>query len=369
MMPLQPRRGTRGSRRGFTLLEILVAVLILALVLALLIGGVRAVMGFTKSTVDRQTVHTLQMAVATFKKEFGFLPPLVRDRDESAGQPRLRYGPHAGLPVWTENVAPPPQSTGPVTRKIAIYGEDSTWSTTWQDDFVQAELSSNPNNPFFDYRFSEQTLAYYLAGGLSTSWVNNPMWTPAEPIDGVIGPGFLAPFQDGRFQLPSSFALDPASRAAIRLPRKYEPLVNIGGSAPKLVAPASGSAGPGNDERMVQLRDRSNVPIRYYRWKHRAQPTSNPPNPYYDLCLPRLVGRDPVSTGLPTPEDRDVSRNIALRSATYAIVAAGPNGVFGDEEDLAAMCRKMGVGMATTPDKEFQVRLQAEKDNIVEVGE
>ena len=110
------------------------------------------------------------------------------------------------------------------------------------------------------------------------------------------------------------------------------------------------------------LHDRGGVPIRFYRWLPDAgDPPANIEN-YSDdghtglrafLNTPWMVGN---------PEQKP-----ELRSATYAIVAAGPDGLFGNELEMGLydqneLMSRLGID---DPDRIFEA---ASADNIVVVG-
>jgi hypothetical protein len=60
--------------------------------------------------------------------------------------------------------------------------------------------------------------------------------------------------------------------------------------------------------------------------------------------------------------------NQGLKTASYAIVAAGNNKVFGDEP-IASIAGVIGVPTPTSAGEVHQLREQAASDNIVRIGE
>lgn len=161
-------------------------------------------------------------------------------------------------------------------------------------------------------QFSEYSLAFYLMGALD------------EDVDGFNGPGAYEPARDGTFRTGG---------------RRIDPMVDLN----------QGNGGLNwidRDEGRVVLRDRSGTNIRYYRWE--AEDTIDETS---DLNVPPVVG--------------DPSVNIELRGAKYAIVLAGPNGLFGDEP-VSLIQEKLGLPI--DPRASASAKAQAQSDNIVGVG-
>ncbi len=186
--------------------------------------------------------------------------------------------------------------------------------------------------PTPDLRFSRHSLPYYLLGVL------------AEAQDGKAGPGFREPGRDGSFK---------------KTGRVFDPFFDTSRTRGAIFArdPAEGQ---------FELRDRTGSPYRYYRWLRGNPAQASASNPdgvvtLADLNVPAMVG--------------DPAENPALRSAEYAIVGAGPNGLFGDEDelppthpdflDIQGMQLRLGLSGASAP----QVKRAAREDNVVEVGQ
>ncbi len=165
-------------------------------------------------------------------------------------------------------------------------------------------------------RFSEYSLAFYLMGALDAD------------VDGVDGPGSFEPTRDGSFRTGG---------------RRIDPMVDIeqGKGGLNWIDRANGR---------VVLRDRVGANIRYYRWES-GSPSANPNDPI-PLNVPSLVG--------------DATEDIEVRGAKYAIVLAGPNGLFGDEP-IDVIREKLGL--AIDPNGSAQAIAQARSDNIVGVGQ
>lgn len=347
------RHRTRGNHadRGFTLVELLMSVLVVGVLIALLIVGLRFATRLGRSGAERQNVVALRVAAEQFRQEFGFAPPLVRDLcPDAILQTRVEKN------IWTSVE----------TRRMAVYDVNDTRTGDPVPDRVaryvkilrrEEPVPAPPGDwgretEWYDPRYSENTLAYYLVGALDDPVYPDQAGTEAEktPIDGVRGPGFLEPNRDGSFKVPSAL-YSGDSDARRRVPRQFGAFFTPGTSV-RMYVDVSGSGPNGTP---VELRDRNNVAYRYYRWlRDDGQPArqgGETDEAYFRrwLNVPIIVG--------------DPSVDVRLREAEFAIVAAGPDGVFGDEP-IEFLRAKLGMGGAA----ELRVRLKAAEDNIVEVG-
>ncbi len=327
----------RGSRAdaglgGFTLVETLFSVLIIGVLLGLLLFGLRAASNAGRAAAERQNVQALKLAADQFRQEFGFAVPLVRDMHPDAAMRR--------------RIEPIPGGSG--NRRIAVY---DTGNPT-QVDILRGSRMSPPIIDAFDYRFSRQSLPYYLLGAL-----NEPLNVASEtpdmiPIDGVAGPGFLKPRPDGTFEIPAGVASGAAS-ASKRTGIKHDPLFVASSSSVRLVTDGAAPS-------VVELRDRQGKAYRFYRWA-RGQVGTGIVTTSADLNVPLMLG--------------DPAENPELRNADWAIVAAGPDGVFGDEDLLDAAdpermtASEIRIRLKLDPTASpSQVRNRASADNIVAVG-
>jgi hypothetical protein len=266
-------------------------------------------------------VLSLKQSVEHFKQEFGFFPPLVMDM--------------GGIPPGA--TAPPVQTIAgqlaPRTYSLSVFAENNF-------------LRTNPPPDVADYRFSIYTLPYYIIGVLDEErGGTGPDATAA--IDGLKGPGFRTPLRDGRFEHTG---------------RTFQPLFAVGSGSTTLYHNTGSTAGPWGHE----LRDANGVAFRYYRWEPKQNPLAT------DSLRERL--RTPWIIG-------DPDENAALRSARWAIVGAGINGLFGNEAQLDSnhpqhrswneMAVKLGLSVSTppTPEEMDAIMRKAMEDNIVEVGQ
>lgn len=334
-------RSARGAARpGFTIIEIMTSILIVAVLISMLIVGLRFAGLAGRRTQQLATVSSLKQAVSEFRSKFGFLPPLVRDQDPQAGNARS---------VINSGVAG--------RWKVSVRGASAADAA-----FLSAQpgaFNVRADNPMYDPRFSVRTFAYYLAGALEHRFDDGMNF----PIDGIRGAGAYPPRADGSFELPESLT-NPSGGAVARKRTgdRHEPFVDMGRSDPKIREGADPDvpADTGDPQAAkIQLVDRNGVAYRFYRWELKIDPnTGDLVNP-----APELIKRWFDRPGRPANESNPES----LKTARYAIVGAGPDGVFGDE-DPAVLSRRVGMQPAGDPG-EMKLRLKAIEDNIVEVGE
>jgi len=358
---------SREARRGFTLVEILFSVLLLGILMGLLFVAFGSTRKYASAVAARDAVSVVKMGVSRFTDEFGFPPPMIKDWVQ--GQPK------------TVIVGP----DGTVRFAVFNFASGGVNETSNAADLLLLRASAaTAANPFNDRRYSDRTLAVYLAGFCDV--IAAPSASDARarevPIDGVRGPGFYKPRRDGTFEVPMDVKLGSAATTSRSGGAKFEPLIDVSKKSLKLYSvgrdPSQLPANDPNDgdsaadptrERFVEVRDARNVAIRYYRWVNGAEYTTGGRTTWEvrtidDLRVPALVGRK--GTAFPgTPADRDIELSPALREATWAIVAAGPDGAFGDENLNRLSAR---LGFLVTADNERKARLDAERDNVVEVG-
>lgn len=276
-----------AARSGFTIVELGVSILVIAILIGLLLVGLNQLSRTAQSGAERANVIAMRIAVESFKNDFGFAPPLVKD----------------GL-TYPGKVAMDSPLTPPST--INVYRTDVPEDV----EFLRGD-GADPH-----LRFSVYSLAYYLVGVLDAEY------------DGQDGPGYREPNREGGFRTVGGRLFDPKFDAADDADR----LVEVD-----------------REEGRFELRDRNGIAYRYYRWLPdeavSGQDVTNLRN------VPSLLG--------------DPAQNIALRDAEYAIVAAGPNRVFGEEqtEDVTTLRAELGGG-GDIADLERLGR----DDNVVEVG-
>lgn len=337
-------------RGGFTLVEILVSVAVILLLLGLILGVVRLASRTARNVQQQVTVTGLRDAVSQFKADFGFAPPLVREKFNL--NPSAVPGDSGGLynPSPSTEVEP-----GTGRNRIAVYRPQTAAADA---AYLRGDALAPPaDNPFFDPRFSERSLAYYL-GGLCDVTLNATTNIDVR-VDGVAGAGLFPPRADGSFSIPAKLLLPAAQRRNLS-GRIVRPFVEVGRGDPRTFF------GESQPQEFVELRTRTNVAYRYYFWLPAAVASGNTlQNQLADLRVPRLVGEDPATAPAQVPASRDLNTNINLRSARWAIVGPGRDGVFGDEP-LSYLLEKGGYSLVAS---ELIMRYEAAKDNVVEVGQ
>lgn len=293
------QRAHIASGRAFTLIELLVAILIIAVLIGLLLVGVRQATRGARGAAETQDLASMRMAVETFRRDFGFIPPLVKDG-------------YAGTPGQGED---PLRRVGSGRRVRLV---PNVYSTT---DPIDLEfLRGASGNP--DMRFSVHSIPYYIMTALG------------ERSDFVEGPGAHEPAPDGSFKELTN--------------RTYQPLFDP--TTARLV-----QVGDDPEEGRIELQDARGAPYRYYRWEPavRSTPGFDPDDPIANLRIPSLVGGAAAA-----------AESIDLRSARYAIVGAGPDGVFGDVESKERIEEALGASFATAE----EARAAAREDNVITFG-
>lgn len=307
---------TRWGRPAFTLVEVIFSILIISILISISIVGIQAASRAAQASADKQAVIALKVGVESFKQEFGFLPPLVKGE----------VPPGSDQPFLTSE------------NRINVYSP----SVQADLNFLRGRDGDGDGAGIGDdsrFRFSLQALPYYLGGVLE------------QDVDGVAGPGFRAPRRDGSFAIsgPSYQSFVDTSKKSLR------------------AWPSADASQPYH----IEFRDRNGIPIRYYRWIKESD-AEIAKSGLRALNIPKVLG-EPASDGIETASPADEIP--ALRDSEYAIVAAGPNRVFGDlqigaekgtgTESIADVRRILGVSASKA---EIAVEQEARKDNLVETG-
>lgn len=358
-------RTSNTSARGFTLLEMLVSVLLIGIVMALVITGTLAVTKAAKGAAERAMINNVKAGLTQFQQEFGFPVPLVKEMAGNTEPPVGVIPPGGGN--WNPPTPPIITGSGSNNNRIAVY-----MPTVAADAAAlrNPTLAPTPNNPLRDNRFSELSLPYYLAGALDVK-LNSTANAPT--MDGVSGPGMYRPNRDGSFDIPLDIVSGRSNTilGSNRAGAKYGSLIHLS-KAPKLFTEPNP---PTTTQGMVRLLDAKGIPIRYYRWLQ-GQETSPGSGEYQadnidELNVPPIIARNTANANFQyfkAKPERDLEQNSAARGATWAIVSAGPNGAFGDEP-VQLLAVRFGKRAPLAPDEEMRLRVLAEEDNIVEVGQ
>ena len=357
----------RRQSSGFTLVELMVVIAIIAVLVSLVTVALTSTLNFAKVSGEQQAAASIKLGVEQFRQEFGFLPPLVlHDDDKTIASAPVRpvqrvsgsfFINSYGGTVSSEFYNPNPLAA---SSNMFLEGFVSGGAKGMTSDSRLGSASANIAARYVaDRRFSEYSLAYYLAGALSAS------------LDGVDGPGMNAPKSDGNFSTVSDSKSTRVSKSA----RIYQPFVDVSRDKPKLDLQL---ATPNSGEPQFPIRYRllapNGLPYRYYRWESRKN--GPPPGTFrkWDFYVAKDFADEDDVDRLNVPSILGNPReNAELRSASYAIVSAGPNQYFGDMPLEAATYTQfcdMQAALGVPQGAQYNARTRdtARKDNIVEVG-
>lgn len=382
-----------SARRGFTLIEVLVAILVIGIVLALILVAVNSAGSAAQKRAAQTTVVGLGQAVRQFEQQFGFPPPLVQDGLQSMNAGAMMVPPAALDRAGTFNAAGAPIAVAPANNRIRLA---ATYNPAYernrrflegidplgtgapsQQDLINRYRADTPAWRLANQRYSKYSLAYYLLGAM-----------PAA-LDGVDGPGMVRPLADGTFQGVTADSAEPletdgrstsrdrfdplfnAERAAGRLQREYfdidEYRENRGDAGYSL-----GDASGQTDWRHAAIVDSDGKAYRYYRWEPLGSSYGIQATATYQLNIPSVLLDEEKLNELAnaTPQQAaaiDLTGGDArLRGARWAIVGAGADGLFGTEP-IEMLRDRLRMG-STTEYEDWEVRARAKSDNVVEVG-
>lgn len=375
----------RRSRRrgGFTLIELLVVIGLIAVLLALVLSGLNRATKTARRAASQRSAAAMAQAVDLFKKEFGFFPPLVHD-----GMP-ISNGDPIYQPLDIDQVTA--LGDGPI-RRVDVNGVPIDFILVWNEgvdfNFFRARNEYRPtesqrawdiDEAWNDRRYSKYALAYYLTGVLD------------KDIDGVRGPGFARPQVDGTFYgvgyLGGSVRdrYEPfmeVERRGARINADYvEPREisehDAGADPVDLPSYADVRSGyePYQQSALFAIVDSFGNAFRYYRWEQGRYENGrlvveneldlNIPPVLIDPVLYERVRNDP--SRLQDLNDGLLSDNAQLRNARYAIVSAGPDGLFGTER-IETIAQFLSAEVPTDNEEVAQMRREVWADNAVEVG-
>ena len=372
-LPMASRHESLGvNDRGFTIIEILFAILIIGVIMGLLIISVQSARESTRKAVAANALREIGKAIERFQDEFKFMVPLVAEQRDLTAD--TTGGWNAIVPLANPKNTIRVIDRGDLAGLNFLRGDGAVTAPTAALPFGENSNGPNANNASagFDKRFSTLSLGYYLAGGLDSVYGAG---ITGVPIDGVKGPGFYTPLSDGSFEVPESVRRATATDRK-QVGSQFQSFVSVNGAF-RLFVDSSASGG-----RRVELRDGKNAPVRYYLWINEFREPSGTyraPARIQEMSVPLLVGRyyivpaggGPAESSIPgevnVPGDRDLEKNPGLRGRfMWALVAAGPNGVFGDESDAEIAA---GLNVSDVVAERTKRRFEAERDNIVVYGE
>lgn len=276
------------AQRGFTLIEIMVVVVIVVILAALTIIAAGSFVRSSRFATEQVVMRNLAMGIEQFEQRLGFAPPLVNDED----------------PVN-------PRSATEVT--VRIRGESTNQALVGNPEPALKYLSyENTNFPETDPRYSELSIPYYIMG------------VCGKTVDGVDGPGMTTPLAS---------PVESPWRSFAKSGSVIQPFFDPGADKTRLEPRnADGSLYSGaNPERQTRFLDRWNAPVRFYRWE-----------PLFHVKGTAAAGRTGAPANQPTQagEIRDYNaplvlgdprNNPSLRSAKWAIISKGPDGVLNDQ--------------------------------------
>lgn len=332
-----------GGKRAFTLIEVVIVLTIIIILTSLVFVAVGGVIRTARASIEQQFLRAVGVAVTQFEQQHNFFPPLLDNRPLAPdGSPALAIEVPSG------------SAAGRLLLLSEQFRGGASEATlppvTLMDRYLRYEIEAD------EPRWSNRALSAYLLGGLG------------RRVNGSNGPGSRPPNADGTFDLsgrPVGALLD----AGVLLRRLVGARFDNDGTDVLVVDPGV-------------INDRWGVPIRYYRWLptlHVDPAVSGgsvpacvfpfPPTPFDAGSPDAVLANAPARAGevrsynVP-PAVGDPAEETSLRNAKYAIVSAGPDGLFGDEP-LATLRTRLGL-LTTVTDRE--VRRLARRDNVREVG-
>lgn len=345
-------RGRRAA--GFTIVEILVVVALLIVIISLVIGAVVKGRRAAAGSAAAITVASIKTAVESFRREFGFQPPLIKDQ---AGGILPAPTPAAGVYKTVGSIKqlyvyqPGPDAGEPKKDLDALRrATPPTIPPNWSVNSGYAGADKAPMSDFYDLRYSTVSLPVYLLGACEEK--GKLEWQ--VPLDGVSGPGFVTPNRDGSFAIPEALKKAKVANSSVNPGKTFGALFDATKGGAKVVI--SGD--------MYEFKDSSGRPFRYYVWV-RGDPVTGLTQKPADRRIPKVVLESASGGDRGKPLDARAP-NPAMGTATYAIVHPGADGLFGDEdyETIGGALRR-AIG---SPADELSARLQACSDNIVEFG-
>jgi len=359
------------ARAGFTLVELLVGITIIALLAALLLSGLTRAVERARSTAAQQAVNTLVLGATQFENDFGFYPPLVHDGVVISNNDDLRR-PGTEIDGQFQDGPLVAIDTGDIQfERLVVWSEGTDLSFFRRRSGDQSDPVQLPDGgewdddlAWSDIRYSKFALPFYLAG------------VGGKRLDGVAGPGFARPQSNGLFVgvgYPVGSTRD-----------RYEPVVDPDKGSFKQVigysesleylehaTPEPGTIEPTDSE--VAFLDPWGRAYRYYRWEPgRFESGRLVVENTLDLNIPPVL-LDPnlyaeVRNDLNMAGEIDLtSGNAELRSARFAVVSAGTDGLFGTEP-IERIARALRVDEPTALTAQVQLRGLVMEDNLVGLG-
>lgn len=271
--------------RGYTLVEVLITFAIMLVLSSLILVGLTGLVRNARVQGERQALRSMGMGVEQFTRTFGFVPPLVDD-------------------VAAAGAIVQDAATGTFRARLrgAVVGDE-----LGPERYLRYETAAH-RGP----HWSTLTLPYFLMG------------TMGESVDGVAGLGFTRPQADGSFA---------------RRGEPFEPFYDLGANPERLKRRATTQQVVVDANEQLAIVDRWGSDVRFYRWAPTFhQPTAAPlAYPGADVNRPERSGQ--VRSYNVPPGVGDVTTNLGLRSARWAIVSPGPDGRIDDSFANSAVNR------------------------------
>jgi len=385
-----PDSASAGGRRGFTLVEILIAISIIVVMVSLILIAVNAAATGARKKANEATVRGMGLAVEQYVQSFGSLPPLVQDGLQASSGGAMTVPAVQIDRAGTFSAGDPLDvalGNGQI-RLAVVYnpaysrnrrmleGLPAIGGTPSDSEMIDRYRPGTQAWRESNQRYSKYSLAYYLAGALPSA------------VDGVDGAGMVRPLGDGTFEGVLADSTDllesngrstsrdryepffDADRGSAKIAREYfdidEYRENAGDAALDIGDPVSQT-----DWRHIAIVDDNGKAYRYYRWEPLSSSYGITARATYQLNIPyvlidesvidELAASDPVSAVAIDLTAGDAS----LRGARWAIVGAGPDGMFGTEP-IGLLREKLDVPEDGTTESAY--RALAKSDNLVGVG-
>jgi prepilin-type N-terminal cleavage/methylation domain-containing protein len=391
MMKGAAMRSGHPTTRAFTLAEVLVVIVVIGILATLIIVAVNAAGSKARTAAERTTVRNLGLAAEQFRAEAGFGVPLVLDGIQGASAGAMdvepvvidRAGQTASEPVFAPAANPLARLTAVYNPRFAqnrrfLEGIDPLGSgAPSRQELIDRYEAGTPECRAGNQRYSKYALSYYLMGALPSA------------VDGVDGPGMVEPRADGRFEEVVAEGPDVLSDTSGRSPsrERYEPFFNAGGGSARLVReyfdpdeyienagdPDAAPADPSDqtDWRHAAIVDSDGKAYRLYRWAPLSSAYGIGTGATHQLNIPAVLVDEEKRQEMLDAGDPEAASgidltagNAALRGATWAVVGAGANGLFGSEPmEMLRERLEIKPGMQA-----WEIRALAKSDNLVEVG-
>ncbi len=382
----------RRGRRAFTLIELLVAITIIVIIVGFLATALGRTTTSARRTASQRSAQSIAEAVIQFREQFGFLPPLVHDGELiSAGdtrfQPMDSSGDHYEGPLRELS------DSNYAYSRIVVWrpgqGAESfnflRRRTGGSTDEVDLPTGSgwDPEGAWDDRRYSRYALAYYLAGALGrgTDGVQGEGFVRPQPDGGFVGIGYPVGSTRDRYQ---SFVDTDRSGISLRYgyarpieAAEHGAIMYDASNPPTAEDVYDLYGGPEESDVLAALVDNFGTAYRYYRWEQGRYNAANQlvVQTTLDMNIPPIL-LDPEALVELQNEDRDLSddlidltsSDIALREASFAIVGAGPDKLFGTEP-IEYLVERMGERDPAGDEGEIaRIRKRAMEDNVVALG-